>query len=523
MARPNSAGARRSDQTVRFAGRYALFDQIAAGGMGTVHLGRLTASSGFQRVVAIKRALPEVMADPELAGMFVDEALASSSVQHPNVLSALDLVDADGEIWLVMEYVHGAALGSLIRLAAGEGGVPLRVACAVSAGMLRGLHAAHEAKSATGVPLRIIHRDVSPQNVLIGCDGLARVIDFGVAKAIGQRHRTTIGQIKGKLSYLAPERLTGAAPDRRIDIFAAAIVLWEMLTGNKLFQGKDDAEIVRQVLFGVIRSPRELNADVPPALANVVMRGLHADPALRFQTALEMAQALEQSTQLASHAETGAWVGQTAQEQLNERTRQLAELEATATEGGQHEAGSDVRPTERRTVPILKASAPGQHSPWLGAGTPATPPTILPTTAGLEPSSYVRRHTTSVGRGVRLAAFAAVCLIVGIVVGRSNSSKWTTGIPEKAPLSPNAMPSEVHSTASSSPIAPASAPAGLTRSASVAPATSNREPARAPNSQQDATASSTVRKLPSFKPSSKRSTGAVPSKPARSTVSEDGF
>jgi serine/threonine-protein kinase len=298
--------------------------------MGTVHLGRLSGLEGFDRVVAIKRAHPEVARDRDLAAMFLDEARVAARIRHPNVAAALDLVDADGELWLVLEYVHGAALTTLLRSSSRGRGVPVAVASAIGAGMLQGLHAAHETKDASGEPLCIVHRDVSPQNVIVGCDGVARIIDFGVAKAAGQQHHTTVGQIKGKLAYLAPERLHGIEPDRRIDVFAAAVVLWEMLTGLKLFDGTNEAEVLAQTLHPVIPSPREVNPEVPEALAAVVLRGLDPDPSLRFQTALQMVQALERETVLSSPNEVGQWVAETARETLAERTQLLARIETTS-------------------------------------------------------------------------------------------------------------------------------------------------------------------------------------------------
>lgn len=307
--------------------RYRMFDQIAGGGMATVHLGRLTAAEGFHRVVAIKRSRPNVARDPELAALFLDEARVAGRIRHPNVVAALDLVESNGELWLVMEYVHGATLASLLCVSPQGRGLPVAIACAIAKDMLHGLHAAHETRGPTGEKLDIVHRDVSPQNVLVGCDGFARVIDFGVVHLNGQQHLTQAGEIKGKLAYLAPERLRGEDPDRRVDVYAAAIVLWEMLTGLKLFDGSSEGEIVAKALSAVVPSPREVNPDIPEPLAEVVMRGLLPEPSARYQTALEMALALEKAARVASAHEVGEWVVDTAGELLAERSRRLTAVE----------------------------------------------------------------------------------------------------------------------------------------------------------------------------------------------------
>jgi len=190
-------------------GRYALFHELAAGGMATVHVGRLLGAAGFSRVVAIKRLHRHFASDPEFVSMFVDEARLAARIRHPNVVPTLDVVRTEDELFLVMEYVSGEALSRLLR-ATREKGVPVtpRIAVTIGAGLLHGLHAAHTAKGERGEPLEIVHRDVSPQNVIVGTDGIARVLDFGVAKARVRLQTTREGQVKGKLAYMAPEQLT---------------------------------------------------------------------------------------------------------------------------------------------------------------------------------------------------------------------------------------------------------------------------------------------------------------------------
>ncbi|HEY2366157.1 MAG TPA: serine/threonine-protein kinase, partial [Polyangiaceae bacterium] len=211
---------------MRVVGRYALYEEIAAGGMATVHFGRLLGPVGFSRTVAIKRLHPQFAKDPEFVSMFLDEARLAARIRHPNVVPTLDVVATQGELFLVMDYVQGESLSRLIRATRErQQRIPVRYVASIITGALHGLHAAHEAKNERGEPLRIVHRDISPQNVLVGSDGVARVLDFGVAKAAGRFHTTREGNVKGKLPYMSPEQLRGQLVDRQTDVYAAAVCL----------------------------------------------------------------------------------------------------------------------------------------------------------------------------------------------------------------------------------------------------------------------------------------------------------
>ncbi len=205
-------------------------------------------------MVAIKRLHPQFAAQPEFVSMFVDEARLATRFRSPHVVSTLDVVATGEELFLVMDYVAGE---SLARLAATDRGdrIPVPIAVAIVAGALEGLHAAHEARGETGEPLGLVHRDVSPQNILVGTDGLARVLDFGIAKAAGRLQSTRDGELKGKLSYMPPEQLRREPLGRRGDVYSAAVVLWETLTGERLFGGDDEGGIVTRVLMGKVQAP----------------------------------------------------------------------------------------------------------------------------------------------------------------------------------------------------------------------------------------------------------------------------
>ncbi len=315
----------------RTIGRYAMCAEIAAGGMATVHLGKLLGPVGFSRIVAIKALHPQFAKDPDFLSMFLDEARLAGRIRHPNVVSVFDVVSLQGELFLVMDYVPGETLARLARSArAKQERVPLPVALAVVAGALEGLHAAHEAADEFGKPLGIVHRDVSPQNILVGTDGSARILDFGVAKAVGRMQMTRGDQLKGKLAYMAPEQLSRDPIDRGADIYAAAIVLWELLTQKRLFQGEDEVSTFKLALDAIVEAPSRVAPELPALLDPIVLKGLARSRGDRFTTAREMARALEETGLLASAREVGDWVERVAHEELAVRSARLSEVEQGA-------------------------------------------------------------------------------------------------------------------------------------------------------------------------------------------------
>ncbi len=263
--------------------------------------------------------------------MFLEEARLAARIQNPNVVQTMDVV-AEGEtLFLVMEYIQGEALSKLWRVMNAEGQqIPLPIVAAVIGGMLHGLHAVHEATDENGAPLGIVHRDISPQNVIVGIDGTPRVLDFGVAKAAGKLQHTRDGQLKGKLAYMGPEQLTGAPLSRSSDVYSAAVVLWEALTGTRLFDGDNEARVMSSVLAGNPPPPSHMVPEIPPQLDDVVMRGLDRDPQKRFKTAREMALALEAVVRSASATDVGAWVERLAHSSLAKRASQVKDLESSS-------------------------------------------------------------------------------------------------------------------------------------------------------------------------------------------------
>ncbi|HEY1958540.1 MAG TPA: serine/threonine-protein kinase [Polyangiaceae bacterium] len=338
----------------RVVGRYVLYDEIASGGMATIHIGRLLGEVGFARPVAIKRLLPHFARDAEFVSMFLEEARLAVRIRHRNVVPVLDVVrdDTENELFIVMEFIQGETVTRLTRVSRERSRiVPMPIALAIASDLLQGLHAAHEAKDESGRPLEIVHRDVSPHNVMVGNDGVSRVLDFGIAKASSSSQSTREGEVKGKFAYMSPEQLSSVPVDRRADIFAASIVLWEMLTASRLFQAPDPGAIVGKVLNGRIAPPSELAQGIPAQLDALVLKGLARDPNKRFATAADMARAIEElGIAIARPIEVGAWVNRIAGDALKKRARRLAEIESTGSFSAQN---------------ALRATAPVSQRPMI--------------------------------------------------------------------------------------------------------------------------------------------------------------
>jgi serine/threonine-protein kinase len=317
-------------------GRYAIYQEIASGGVGSVRFARLVGPAGFSRTVAVKVPHPNLAKDREFALMLLDEARLAARIRHPNVVPILDVVQAAGDILLVMEYVHGEALSKLDATAKQRGEpIPLAISASLITDTLHGLHAAHEATDERGEPLGIVHRDVSPHNILVGIDGVARLVDFGIAKAAGRLQSTTDaarGEVKGKYAYMAPEQARGEPVARVADTFAAAIVFWELLTGERLFLGRTQAESLHRVLVGRVRPPRAINPDLPEAIDAVLVKALSRDPAARYQTAREMALDIEACVPPVRRSEVATWIERMAKETLAQRAAALAEIERPGKE-----------------------------------------------------------------------------------------------------------------------------------------------------------------------------------------------
>jgi len=314
-----------TNDTAEKLDRFELIAELASGGMATVYLARLLGLGGVARLFAIKRLHPHLAKDREFVDMFIDEARLAARIRHPNVVPIHEIGITERGYYLVMDYVEGDTVARLFARATQDGakiapGVGIRIALDT----LAGLHAAHELTGDTGKPLEIVHRDVSPQNVLVGIDGVARITDFGVARAASRLSVTRTGQLKGKLAYMAPEQARSKANvDRRADVFAMGIVLWETLAFRRLFKGDSEAETLNRVLYEEIPTLRSAVPTIPGALDAIVMKALMRDPEKRFTSCAEMADALEKAATslkaLATQKEVSACVNEVMATELEQQ------------------------------------------------------------------------------------------------------------------------------------------------------------------------------------------------------------
>tara|TARA_B100001750_G_scaffold82789_1_gene65600 strand:+ start:716 stop:2116 length:1401 start_codon:yes stop_codon:yes gene_type:complete len=278
------------------SGRYRTVREIASGGMGRVLL-CVREEGRFKRLYAVKRLHPHLQQDTDFRAMFQDEARVAGLVRHPNVVSVIDVDEDEQGTLLVMEYIDGIPLTKLMKLNSDDGGqLPIEVCLRIALDIAEGLHAAHEARDHDGRPLNLVHRDLSPHNVLLEWSGRARITDFGIAKAAGQSTSTATGVLKGKLAYLAPEQVQFLPVDRRTDIFALGIVLYEMLTGKRLFRSHGDQHSgIHRILHDPAPDVGEERLEVPPAIVELLFRMLDRDPAERPTTAAEVAATLRRT------------------------------------------------------------------------------------------------------------------------------------------------------------------------------------------------------------------------------------
>jgi serine/threonine-protein kinase len=343
---------------VRAVGRYELHDVFASGGMAQIHLGRTTGPDGTRRVVAMKRLHGAFAADPNFRAMLIDEARLASSIHHRNVVEIIDVIEDGGELFVVMDYIEGAPLARLMGAARAHARIPAPIASAIVHGILDGLTAAHDATDANGAALGLVHRDLSPHNVIVGADGVPRILDFGIAKAVGRAQRTNHGEVKGKAGYMAPEQVRGEDLDRRVDVFATGIVFWEMLTGKRLYDGDSGAASMMRVLELLPEAPSKVGAPVPSAVDHVVLRALERDRNTRFASAQDMAKALDAVIVPASAVEVAAWVSSLAGDALVERATRVR-------------AVADAPPIARSAAPRDASKLPARRAGVIAIGAAA--------------------------------------------------------------------------------------------------------------------------------------------------------
>jgi serine/threonine-protein kinase len=351
--------------------RYQLLCPIADGGMASVWVARLVGKFGFEKIVAIKTMIPELAADPGFQRMFLDEARVAAAIQHTNVAQVLDLGEERGVFYLVMEWVDGDSLMRLHRAAARKGGAhPLGVLLRILTDACAGLHAAHELRSEDGEPLGVVHRDVSPENILVNAHGAAKLIDFGIAKAKNRLYTTSskFGAVKGKVPYMAPEQATGGIVDRRADIWSMGATLYHLLCGKRAHEAPTMADSLERL--AARQPPDPLPAHVHPAVRAIVEKAMDPSPAARFQTASELHDAFERAMVKAGARTTMGDVAAFAAQHLAERAEARRHaldvaLKATAVRPSLH---AMLTPTLCSSGPFV--AAPPAHPSGAAMETP---------------------------------------------------------------------------------------------------------------------------------------------------------
>ncbi|HHH30813.1 MAG TPA: serine/threonine protein kinase [Polyangiaceae bacterium] len=359
----------------RYLDRYQLVGEIASGGMATVYLARLSGAGGFKRLVAIKQLHPHLASKQDYVQMFLDEARLAAGIHHRNVVPILEIGNTEAGFYLVMEYVEGVTLSRLARpKAQRKSPVPHPILLRIILDALSGLHASHELVGEDGRPLELVHRDCSPQNLLVGLDGCTRLTDFGVARARIRIHTTKAGGVKGKVGYMAPENARGDDVDRRADIFGMGVVLWEALAARELFVGDHEVEVLTNVLTAPIPMLSEVDGTIPVALAQVCGKALDRDPEGRFSTAREMAEAIEQAADtVASERDVEAFM----QARFGERAARRRDMIRRWFQGAQASI-SELPPPSNPTPSAPDASADfDPDAPLEVVGTGALPPREL--------------------------------------------------------------------------------------------------------------------------------------------------
>ena len=423
-------------------GPYETLFRIAGGGMAEVYAARISGEGGFQKVVALKRMLPTLAEDERFVTMFLDEGRLAANISSPNVVSTLDLGRAsDDSLYLVMELVVGVPLSRLLREVLGSGHyLPHSVAVEILAQAAQGLHDAHEATTPIGDPMKLIHRDVSPQNILIDRHGQTRITDFGVARALQRHSHTQSGEVKGKMSYFAPEQAGAKELDRRVDVFALGIVAWETFAGRRLFKAENPLQILQKILKEPVPTLLEVRPKIPVAISKCVERALQKDPEDRYNTCAEFAHALRNSfDDVASVIEVGEYIRARGGKSLDYLENSLKT--ALSQEGAPDEVQTLVEDT-------------GEHSE-----------VSIPIA--------VKTENRFVVPALMVALFTAVALIggLGFKMYSSQNSQTAVELPEKKePTEPEETPKPAEAAASPKPEDPKE-PAALPQPTPMVPET----------------------------------------------------
>jgi len=453
-------------------GRYELLLAIAKGGMARVWAARQHGQRGFSKTVAIKTILPHLAEEPEFERMFLDEARIAAMVHHPNVCEIYELGEEGKVLYLAMEWINGESLVHILRSSGKMAPMEPRLCARIIADACAGLHAAHQLTDDMGKPMNVVHRDISPHNILISADGNVKVADFGVAKALGQMHSATqAGQVKGKIAYMSPEQIAGSGTaDRRIDVFAMGVTLYESTTGRRPFTGEGDPQVMHAILQGQYTPPSRIIRGYPPELEQIVTTAMAQDPMRRYATAERMRMALEEFLARSGPIVTNSNVGMFVQQRVGnvlDRRRDRIRAAANAPNaedisgGGVNVAGTPSAP-QRVVSGVHARGTPSSSSAPSGptSGPPMqhsdhTGPSIV---AAM--TQQQQQQTPSAAKYV-LAAAIGISVVaglgaVGIIVARNRAMEETAPAPTKAVATATTSASAQELPRQSAPVQPTS-------------------------------------------------------------------
>ena len=495
-------------------GRYELLLPVARGGMAEVWAARLHGSRGFKKLVAVKTILPSAIDSTRMEQMFLAEAELASRIDHPNVVQTLELGEHEGTLYLVLEWVDGEPLSALLAQSKSAGGIPLRIAVNLIGQACKGLHAAHELKDEAGQSLGVVHRDISPQNILVGFSGTAKVVDFGIAKATQVASTLTeAGEVKGKLAYMAPEQVRGAdLVDRRADVFSMGTLLYLMSTGRHPFRGDHAGATLKNITDEApVPPPSSHVEDYPAELEQVVLKALQKDPNDRFATALDMLRALEQAMPEALegtfYVQVAEFVSGIAGTSAHRR-QQLIKQAGEVLDKARAASGSSLEPTSPSSLSALAIDG-AQHK--VGSPISASHPAEVNEVAAFRPGAM---------RVKLLIGLGAIALGTGLGVTLAGGERAPVGSAPAGQPALSPLPSAIGDMDAQAPVAkpePASASGSPTSAASE-----HGEPPKPPASPKirSKTAKATARPL--WRPAGAVSavSAASPAPPSKPAVSD---
>ena len=474
---------------------YEIVAPLRVGGMATLFLGRRVGAAGFAKLVAIKVVHPHLARDPQFGRMFVDEALISARIEHPNVVHVTELGEQNGAYFLVMEYVHGVSLSQLLAALSKRGRrLSPELAVYIAVRVAEGLHAAHETLGDDGLPLAVVHRDISPQNVLISARGHVKLIDFGIAKARGRVQQTTTTSLKGKIRYMAPEQAFGRPVDRRTDVYALAVVLWEMLTMRRMFAAENDFALLDLVRNPNAPPPSHFLEECPRALDDAVMHALVATPDGRTPSAHELRRelALAMPSALALDASNlGDLLSAVMGAELEEERKTISAALQGATGNELVARRAPPESLENYTVSDSRIAILAPDEAVAQEESPAAVSIAASMPASIAPQEEGPRSNMGVvaGAAVLLLALGGVGGYIALKIARTSSESTTATqmaaplVPMPAPIvgPPDAGPAlEYASAAADAGAAAAAASALVTDTDGATKRTKTRRPPRAP-------------------------------------------